>query len=92
MAIIYARCYALFKLKKLSTMPTPEQMMGIGRIVLTKYREQTNGQSPKLVQAPYYVGDFKAMYYPPAFSPVIDECILKFIKENPPVARPQRKI
>lgn len=79
MAIIYSRCYALFKTKQIDAMPSHEQMNAIGKIVCEKFIHQTSGKKPKLIQAPPYVGNFKVKYYPAVFTAEIDRSIVCFL-------------
>lgn len=79
MSTIYQRCFALYKMQKIDSIPETEKQMAIGKIVLQKFKGQTGGKFPGHAQAPESMGKFKVRYYPAFFTPEIDESILYFL-------------
>ena len=69
MATIYSRCFALYKQQKIDEIPSHDQMMEIGLVVIKKYREETKGKEPIKVQMDQRIGNFMVAYYPAFFLP-----------------------
>jgi hypothetical protein len=76
MSTIDARSYALLKQKKIDVLPTKEQRIEIGKIVIKKYRELTGGKKPARIPANKIMGDFLVCYYPAFFTGEVDKSIL----------------
>lgn len=79
MSTIHQRCFALFKMQKIDAIPEAEKQMAIGKIVLQKFKDQTDGKFPAHVKVHESVGKFKVRYYPAFFTPEIDQSILYFL-------------
>jgi len=79
MSTIHQRCFALYKQQKIDKIPGHDQMLAVGKIVLDKFREITDGKWPIRVPAPANMGQYTVRYYPSFFTPEIDTSILHLV-------------
>jgi hypothetical protein len=87
MSTIFARCFALgIRLK-------PEQSKLVGSLVCSRFYRQTTIKHyvTKKEQKEVH-GTFQVLYYPPAYTPQIDEELLKFAQNHKiPIKPPKPK-